>query len=158
MFSQRQTPAQLEARLWSKVNIPDDRNPDVCWEWTAGLRDGYGAMSVWGRKIDAHRLAWQYTHADPIPENLCVCHTCDNRKCCNPAHLFLGTRAENNKDRARKGRSAHNSNCKYTEAQIQQIFELNKQGLNNAAIGRTMGTSGAYVGYVLSGKIRRRVE
>ncbi len=57
------------------------------------------------RKQDyAHRLAWVEVHG-PIPDGLCVLHICDVRNCVNVEHLFLGTLADNNKDKARKGRS-----------------------------------------------------
>lgn len=91
------TPAE---RFWSKV----DRSGE-CWEWTAGLNQaGYGQFSMWpDRPERAHRFSW-VLHNGPIPDDLCVLHACDNRKCVNPAHLFLGTRGDNIRDCFAKGR------------------------------------------------------
>lgn len=95
-----------------------------CWEWSGWRVLGYGRIQC-GRKTSvlAHRIAW-ILFRGPIPTGLCVCHTCDNRACVNPAHLFLGTKDDNNKDRARKGRSstgpAHHS-AKPTPELVRQI-------------------------------------
>lgn len=70
---------------------------------------GYGQILVSGRMRLAHRVAWEAAHG-PIPKGLCVLHDCpngDNSRCINPDHLWLGTKAENNADRDRKGRAAH---------------------------------------------------
>ena len=76
-----------------------------CIEWKGSTRrGGYGRITIQGsREISTHRLAWIIAHGD-IPEGLCVLHKCDNPSCCNTEHLFLGTKAENNLDRDRKGR------------------------------------------------------
>lgn len=57
----------------------------------------------------AHRVAWTLSNG-AIPDGLCACHRCDNPPCCNPAHLFLGTRADNNADKVAKGREAKGEN------------------------------------------------
>jgi HNH endonuclease len=92
-------------RFLAKV---DFAGPDECWEWTAcrHVRMGHGRLVVGGRagKVEyAHRLAWQYW-VGPIPDGLIVRHTCDNPPCCNPAHLILGTQADNALDMVRRRR------------------------------------------------------
>jgi DNA-binding CsgD family transcriptional regulator len=86
------------AAFWAGV---DRRGDDECWPWLKAIRkkDGYG-HSRWGR---AHRVAYALEHG-AAPADLLVLHRCDNRVCCNPAHLWLGTQAENMRDRDSKGR------------------------------------------------------
>ena len=77
-----------------------------CWVWRGDLTgDGYGRFGGHrpGISVLAHRLSWEM-HVGPIPPGLDVLQRCDNPPCVNPAHLFLGTQADNNADRLRKGR------------------------------------------------------
>ncbi len=75
-----------------------------CLEWCAsGNGAGYGKFRVDGRQVYAHRYAWERMHG-PIPRGLLACHICDNPRCVNVAHLFLGTHADNQADKTRKGR------------------------------------------------------
>lgn len=94
----------LPERFWPKVQIT--ANPNKCWEWAGGLSpNGYGVIgsSSSGDRYSAHRLAYKLTHGD-IPDGLFVLHKCDNRKCCNPNHLWAGTHLENVSDMMAKHR------------------------------------------------------
>jgi len=105
---------------WSKLISDDEYRQKLksqivvteqgCWEWQ-GYRHpkGYGTMSYRCKEWRVHRLAY-HLFRGLIPDGLVICHTCDNRPCCNPLHLFLGTYDINNKDMAAKGR------CKYSAA------------------------------------------
>jgi hypothetical protein len=91
----------LEQRFWAKVRKDSD-----CWVWTGAFSStGYGGFKVNGRDEGAHRFSYTI-HFGQIPPGLCVLHRCDNPACVRPAHLFLGTKGDNNRDRAIKGRSA----------------------------------------------------
>lgn len=93
-------------RFWSKTKAVGD-----CLEWQGSLRGttGYGAFKHNGKTVDAHRMAYLLSKGE-IPETMLVCHTCDNRRCVKPEHLFLGSYKENYWDARVKGRIRQNSN------------------------------------------------
>ena len=70
-----------------------------CWNWIAACRNRYkyGSMRIKDCIVDTHRVSYAIYNGD-IADGLCVCHKCDNMKCINPEHLFLGTKDDNNKD------------------------------------------------------------
>jgi hypothetical protein len=89
-----------EDRFWLKV-----RKTDSCWLWEGTRSRGYGQFRMDRRGVLAHRLAWVFTNGS-IPNGMFVCHHCDVKLCVNPSHLFIGTHADNMRDRNEKGRQA----------------------------------------------------
>lgn len=92
-------------RFWKLVSVT---GPLDCWEWQGYVdkQTGYGdfCYEYPSRHVGAHRFSWTLVHG-PIEDGLCVLHRCDNRVCVNPAHLFLGTKDDNNQDMISKGRA-----------------------------------------------------
>ena len=90
-----------------KAHDPRDRairSPTGCLEWQGALtKAGYGHASFEGRLQQCHRIVWQIVYG-PIPDGKLVCHSCDNRRCIEPGHLFLGDQADNVADMWAKGR------------------------------------------------------
>ena len=121
----------LEERFWEKVAI---ERPNDCWEWQAGCNSsGYGLVYINGHKSEvSNRLTWWLTRGE-IPDLFCVLHKCDNRKCCNPNHLFLGTYLDNIMDRHEKGRDGwlegeDHPGAKLTDEDVKEIRHLYSTG------------------------------
>lgn len=133
-----------EEYFWSKV----DRTGD-CWPWT-GCKNwaGYGKVGVENQLKGTHRVAWELTNG-PIPDGLHVCHRCDNPPCCNPDHLFLGTRSDNMRDAREKGRIAGQ---KLTRADVDVIRAEYAGGISMAAIGRARNVTRRSIANVIHGR------
>lgn len=154
-----------DRRLSFNVMSPDfwehvDRSggPSSCWPWKHGLdSNGYGSITRKPRVYSTHRVA--YTLAvGPIPDGIYVLHRCDNRPCCNPDHLFLGSHADNMADMKSKGRgrsgnkggaAAHNK--KLTQLQVDEI-RRRYPGESQPALGREFGVSASQISRIVTGK------
>ncbi len=110
-----------ESTFWELGEMDGD-----CLLWPRSCNQGgYGHAWVDGKLHQVHRLAYSLKRG-PIPDGMCVCHTCDVRRCYNPGHLWLGTRGDNNRDRAGKGRTARllgtdNHNARLTQEQADEL-------------------------------------
>jgi hypothetical protein len=126
--------------------------PDACWPWLLGcVGAGYGSLKIDGFDVRASRLAWALTHGDP--GGMHVLHECDvryppgdisYRRCCNPAHLKLGTNADNHRDKAKRGRAARgtrNAHAKLTEAQVRELRAAWDAGERPGVIASRLGVS-----------------
>lgn len=96
--------ATIHQRFWNKVII---KSKSDCWEWQGyTTNSGYGSITILGKTYTAHRLGYQLFYDLIIPADKVACHTCDNRSCVNPHHIFIGTPLDNVKDKMAKNRQA----------------------------------------------------
>lgn len=134
-----------------------------CWIWARyRLPGGYGRAWFCDRHRYVHRLSYE-KFTGPIPDGLHVLHRCDNRACCNPEHLFLGTQADNMADRDRKGRQAKGEtvhSSKLTERDVLDIRMLidHSRGQNLKQIGDLYGVTYDAIYCIKVGKTWRHVS
>jgi hypothetical protein len=166
-----------EERFWSKAP-----RAEGCWLWSAGTcKGGYGVFHLRGRSISAHRYAYESAKG-PVPVGMFVCHRCDVRRCVNPDHLFVGTAADNSRDRDAKGRGAAgrkypgrrmslevrsrivpqrgevNGNSKLTNAQVIHIRDLKRRGATSKQMAALFGVSPTLIKNVVRLKNWRHVR
>lgn len=144
----------MSDRFWSKVDR--SAGADACWLWTASTnRKGYGRFRFDGETRLAHRVSFIIaTGGDP--GSLLVCHHCDNPPCVNPAHLFLGTVADNSADMVAKGRSPRQCGersgmAKLTADDVRAMRRMRSQGFPLTTIGETYGVHPAHASRVTRG-------
>lgn len=152
------TKIPVEQRLKKRLAETDER----CLVFT-GYRDqkGYGRIGDNDRVVRlAHRVAYELAYAIKLTSEQCVLHRCDNSSCCNPNHLFLGTRADNNEDMRMKGRASGNRNkgvhhpkCITTTRDEMVIKRLSCTGKSMRAVALKTGFSRSVIKRVLEGRI-----
>lgn len=149
---------RMADRFWAKVDKDGPRPAHVpgigsCWQWTASLlKTGYGQFTicVGGKRKNAHapRVAWELVNG-PIVGGLWVLHRCDNRRCVNPDHLWLGTNDDNVKDMWRKNRGnrivpggERAPSAKLRADQVRSIRDMYATGsYSQQALGRVFGVT-----------------
>jgi len=144
-------------KFWGRVDSSGGEH--ACWPWLGYItQDGYGLVGFERRQRGTHRVAWQLANG-PIPDGLWVLHRCDNPPCCNPAHLFLGSVADNNRDRHAKGRTrgwagrngpAHHF-YRVTPAMLAVAREMRARGWTQQRIADHLNISRGRVAHIVSG-------
>ena len=137
---------------------------DECWEWTACLHSyGYGQIAGPRNKtLYAHRFSWEI-YRGPIPEGMCVCHHCDNPSCVNPNHLFVGTNADNMRDRDAKGRIVRsigkdNGNATILDSEVPEIrMAYAAGGVSQRQLAAQYGVTHPCIGEIVRGEGRFRL-
>lgn len=136
----------LEKRLFASYEVDESTG---CWNWTGSLRVGYGVIGDKKKSLGAHRVSYELNKG-PIPEGLVVCHSCDNRRCINPEHLWLGTQKDNMQDCARKGRIVTHEgdrfkhgntpyNSKFSPEIVLEVRRLSKEKMKIRSISEKTG-------------------
>lgn len=166
------------ARFWRHVER--GVNLDDCWLWNGPTwNTGYGMVYVQRTRprirMRAHRVSWEIANG-PIPDGLCVCHACDNPPCCNPRHLWLGTKSENTRDMFTKGRQARGERSgprkhrermprgenhwqsKLTDDLVRQIRREYAAGLTQKELAARCGVNQTTIGNVVLRKTWFHVE
>ena len=132
-------------RFWKKVRKGD--GGDSCWEWIGGkIGDGYGnfAFRQNGEKksVLAHRFVFEQHHDMIVWPGFCVLHSCDNRACINPNHLFLGTNQDNVDDKVRKGRQwcPKGVLAPWAKLTAEQVLEIRETWRNRKRVRGTVSS------------------
>jgi hypothetical protein len=147
-----------EERFLSHTNKNGENG---CWNWTGALyQNGYGVFTYRYRAVKVHRYSYRL-YRGQIPEGLEVCHTCDNKKCVNPEHLFLGTQQDNMTDMVNKGRSLtgeKGTNTKLTWEQVREIRKLYKTGKHSQyTLADLFNVSRSNIKFILNNKTWKEV-
>lgn len=148
----KRQPTPLAERLWRRT-VP---GPGGCIEFAGYINTtGYGQiMGDDGRLVGAHRAAWALVNG-PIPLGLVVCHRCDNRRCVNVEHLFLGTQADNVRDAQSKGRVARGERLPHTRLTDDDVrFIRRQEGFTARELAARFGVTARYINAVARGEER----
>lgn len=145
-------------RFLQQVN--QNGNDQGCWHWTGTLsHNGYGRFTVNDKKVGAHRFAWQL-YFGKIPKTKFILHTCSNRKCVNPGHLMLGTRADtmrHMKEKNRQAKGETHPQAKLNEAEVRVILRLTDE-LFPKEIAKMFNVSPKTISHILCGDTWKDIQ
>jgi hypothetical protein len=133
-----------------------------CWFWmNATAPNGYGVVNVGRRTTRAHRLSYEVAHGVRLPSSIDVCHTCDIRCCVNPDHLFKGTRADNMRDCAEKGRiripGLAGEDLPQSVLTERQVLEIRASRKSQRALARDYGVDKGTIAHIVHRKTWKHI-
>ncbi len=130
----------------------DVGGPSDCWEWTGTITsDGYGRAQCAKEKWSAHRLSY-HIFRGPIPNGLFICHTCDNKKCVNPSHLYAGTAQDNSNDAVERGLQPRGIDMHNSVLTPKDVREIRCSEKSSRALAKQFSVSQATIMKVLTGR------
>lgn len=152
-------PVPIRKRDWVRVQSRAVVMASGCHlvDYATNSPGGHCVTRVSGSQVYVHRLAYAATYGG-IPAGLIVRHKCDNGRCINPAHLEVGTQADNVQDMVSRGRANFTGGRKLTDADIRRVFELRADGWTQVAIAEKVGCAQGYISRLLTRKANRTNE
>ncbi len=156
----------FEDRFWLKVG---KQNNNECWNWLGAIiTSGYGELhhTIMNKSKVAHRISYEL-HFGEIPDGLCCLHTCDNRRCVNPNHLYLGTHSDNMHDMVMKNRHVfvpfangiNNPSNKLTEQHVKEIrFKYRNSVISQIELAKQYSINQSTVWEIVHNKIWRSLD
>ena len=130
-----------------------------CWLWTGALSNGYGMVSRNGKDVRAHRASFEF-HIRLLKPGEWCCHRCDVRACINPAHLFAGSPAENNRDRDAKGRTRLAVGSQHGRAKLTEraVVEIRASDATNSELATRYGVAKSTIRRARRGEFWKSVK
>jgi hypothetical protein len=151
---------RFKKKLYSRIRI----DANGCWNWLGSkTKEGYGTVAYRGRAKKATRMSWVMTYGE-IPDDLLVCHKCDNPSCINPQHFFLGTDKDNTHDSIAKGRKPgfpvgqDRPQSKLNDEKVKMIKILIQNGVSVRKIARDYGMGATTIRHIKTGRCWKHVK
>ena len=149
-----------ERLFWSKVS-----KGAGCWEWQGGIsRNGYGVFHIDRKTHSAHRVAWIIANEQDIPVGALICHTCDNKKCVRPDHLYAGDPVSNCRDREERQRQSMMPKPRRTPKrkrtayasgeEVRTVRSRYREGESQRSIALDLGLHQSDVSLIVNGKVK----
>lgn len=146
-------------RFYEKIRVDKETG---CQEWIAALNsDGYGKFGIDGSWVLAHRFSWTLVYGS-IPCGMLILHKCNNPKCVNPSHLYVGTDADNARDMleadpyCRSGEA--NNRAKLSNSNVIEIRRLLSEGVMQKDIAPIFGVHSGSISKIANGKIWNHIQ
>lgn len=145
-------PKNTPDNFWRKI---DRRGRDECWPWLRAVRNGYGNHCVSRVTVYAHRYAYFLANTVPPPADRQVMHTCNNKLCCNPRHLKIGTASENTQDAYRDGLARAGVRSHKAKFSTETIEQIRSDPRSQSTLARIYGVSQAHISRIKLGQTRK---